>query len=55
MTVIFQAGLNEPPANWVELTEADVTNVTFQNLGTASMFVQATTGDAPTTTAGTTD
>lgn len=52
MTVIFQAGLNEPPANWVELTEADVTNITFQNLGTASMFVQATTGAMPTTTAG---
>ena len=41
-----------PASNWIELTEADVTNITIQNLGTASIFVQATTGSAPTTTAG---
>jgi len=42
----------QPPANWVELTEANVANVTIQNVGYSSVFVQATTGSAPTTTAG---
>ena len=53
MTVIFESGLNEPPADWIELTEADVATVTFQNTGTKTAYIQATAGDAPTTTSGT--
>jgi hypothetical protein len=55
MTVIFESGLNQPPADWVELTEADVVfpnGVTFQNTGTAPFYLKATTGPKPTSVAG---
>jgi len=34
---------------WGEITNSDVTNVTFQNLSHYPIYVQATTGSAPTT------
>lgn len=38
---------------WTQITDADVTNLTFQNLSqTRSMLVKATTGSAPTDTTG---
>lgn len=52
MTVLFQAGLNAQNANWVRLTSALEPRVTFQNGGTASMYVKATPGSAPTSTDG---
>lgn len=33
---------------WVELTDADVTSITFVNEGGSPMLVKATTGSAPT-------
>ncbi len=52
MAVIFESGLNEPPADWVELTEADISSATFQNTGDQPFYLQATTGDKPTTVDG---
>jgi hypothetical protein len=38
---------------WTQLTDADVTKITFQNRGPASVLVQATTSaSAPANTAG---
>lgn len=55
MTIIFESGLNQPPASWVELTEADVTfpdGVTFQNTGIRPFYLKATTGPKPTNVSG---
>jgi hypothetical protein len=42
-----------PADNWVELTTADVTRVTFQNVGISNAYIKATVGSvAPTSRAG---
>ena len=42
-----------PGGAWVPLTDADVTAITFQNVGINFVFIQATTDTtAPTTIAG---
>ena len=42
-----------PKWTWTQLTDADVTAITFQNVGGAVMLVEATNGGtAPTSTAG---
>ena len=53
MTVIFETGLSSPPKEWVELTTADVSEITFQNVGNGTMWVKATVGSVePTSTSG---
>jgi len=37
---------------WAEITTADVTNITFQNLTECDLLVQATVGGEPTSTDG---
>ena len=42
-----------PAATWTQLTDADITSITFQNIGGAYILVKATTdGTAPTNTDG---
>ena len=44
---------NIPAATWTQLTDADVTTITFQNVGGDSVLIKATTNTtAPTTDAG---
>ena len=42
-----------PAATWTQLTDADITSITFQNIGSNHILVKATTdGTAPTDYAG---
>jgi hypothetical protein len=42
-----------PAATWTELTNADITSITFQNVGSNYILIKATTNDtAPTTFTG---
>jgi hypothetical protein len=42
-----------PAATWTQLTDADITSITFQNVGSNHIIVKATTdGTAPTSTDG---
>lgn len=45
-TVTLTAG------SWTELTDADVQEVTFQNISSSYVLVQGTTGSAPSAKAG---
>ena len=45
--------ISVPAATWTQLTDADITSITFQNVGSNHVIVKATTdGTAPTTTTG---
>jgi len=45
--------LSVPAGTWTQITDADVTNVTFQNIGGVAMFVAGTAGAVvPTSTIG---
>jgi hypothetical protein len=42
-----------PAATWTQLTDADITSLTFQNVGSNHVVIKATTDtEAPTTTDG---
>lgn len=42
-----------PAATWTQLTDADITSITFQNIGSNHIMIKATTdGTAPTDYAG---
>ena len=42
-----------PAATWTQLTDADITSITFQNVGSNHVVIKATTdGTAPTSSAG---
>jgi hypothetical protein len=42
-----------PAVTWTQLTDADITSITFQNVGSNHIVVKATTdGTAPTSTNG---
>lgn len=42
-----------PARAWTQLTDADVTSITFQNVGSSHILIKATTGTtAPTTSTG---
>tara|TARA_R110000868_G_scaffold186079_2_gene428279 strand:- start:335 stop:619 length:285 start_codon:yes stop_codon:yes gene_type:complete len=42
-----------PAATWTQLTDADITSITFQNVGSNHIVIKATTdATAPTTTTG---
>jgi hypothetical protein len=42
-----------PAATWTQLTDADISSITFQNVGSNHIIVKATTdGTAPTSTDG---
>ena len=42
-----------PTATWTQLTDADITSITFQNIGSNHCMIKATTdGTAPTTFTG---
>lgn len=42
--------LSIPAGTWTEITNADASAITFQNQGTATLSVAATTGAAPSST-----
>ena len=42
-----------PAVTWTQLTDADITSITFQNVGSNHVVIKATTdGTAPTNSAG---
>ena len=42
-----------PAATWTQLTDADITSITFQNVGSSYILITATTdATAPTTSSG---
>ena len=45
--------ISVPAVTWTQLTNADITSITFQNVGSNHVVIKATTdGTAPTSTAG---
>lgn len=45
--------ISVPAATWTQLTDADITSITFQNIGSSHVMIKATTdGTAPTNFAG---
>lgn len=45
--------ISVPATTWTQLTDADITSITFQNVGSNHIVIKATTDtSAPTSTAG---
>jgi hypothetical protein len=45
--------ISVPAATWTQLTDADITSITFQNVGSNHVVIKATTdGTAPTNLSG---